>query len=86
MAHAVALNPWLDEWPVALAAAIVDGRDEGPWTVTTDDGSLPLGGSPDARWRALAFSGGRPISVFGLWNGAVLVPLAAGDGERTVAL
>ena len=82
----MAANPWLDEWPVALADAVVDGRDDGPWTVGTEDGSLPLGGSPDARWRALAFSGGRPISLFGLWNGDVLVPLAAGDGERTVAL
>ena len=65
VADAVALNPWLDEWPVALAAAVVDGREDGPWTVSTEDGSLPLGGSREARWRALAFSGGRPISLFG---------------------
>ncbi len=86
VAEALAANPWLDEWPVALADAVVDGRDDGPWVVVVPDGSLPLGGSLDARWRALAFSGGRPVSVFGLWNGAALVPLAAADGERTVTL
>ena len=26
------LNPWLEEWPVVLAAAVPDGRDGGPWT------------------------------------------------------
>lgn len=86
VAAAVALNPWLDEWPVALRDAVPDGRDDGPWTVGTQDGGLPLGGSVEARWRLLAFSGGRPVSLFGLWNGSALVPLAAGDGSRTVAL
>ena len=57
----------------------------GAWTATTDDGALALGGS-DARWRLLAVSGGRPVSLFGLFDGAALTPLAAGDGERTVAL
>jgi hypothetical protein len=80
-AAAVAANPWLDEWPVALASAVVDLD-----TVSADDGSLPLRGSSRARWRLLAMSGGRPVSVFGLWNGDALTPLAAGDGQRMVAL
>ena len=86
VADAVAANPWLDEWPVALQEAIPDGGDDRPWTVVTEDGTLPLGGALDARWRALAFSGGRPVSLFGLWNGDALTPLAAGDGSRTVPL
>jgi hypothetical protein len=77
-AEAIAANPWLDEWPVALAAAVIE-----PWTVSTEDGSLPLAGPS---WRALALSGGRPISLFGLWNGRAFTPLAAADGTRTVAL
>ncbi len=86
VAAALAANPWLDEWPVALREAVIDGRDAGPWVVVTGDGSLPLGGSHDARWRALAFSGGRPVSLFGLWNGFALTPLAAADESRTVSL
>jgi len=86
VAAAVAANPWLEEWPVVLAEAIPDGRDGGPWRAFTVDGALPLGGSEAARWRLLAVSGGRPVSLFGLWNGEALKPLAAGDGARTVAL
>jgi hypothetical protein len=85
-AEAMAGNPWLDEWPVALAAVVPDGRAGGEWTVGAGDGALPLGGGESARWRLLAFSGGHPVSLFGLWNGAALTPLAAGDGTRTVQL
>ena len=86
VASAVAANPWLDEWPVGLRSAVPDGRSDGAWTVTTEDGALTLGGSDGARWRLLAVSGGRPVSLFGLFDGQTLKPLAAGDGERTVAL
>jgi hypothetical protein len=80
-AVAVAANPWLDEWPIALSRAVSDGE-----VVSAEDGSLPLSGSMRARWRLAALSGGRPVSVFGLWDGSALRPLAVGDGERTVAL
>ena len=86
VAGAVASNPWLEEWPVVLASAVPDGRDGGPWTAGTDDGALPLGGPDDARWRLLAVSGGHPVSLFGLWDGDTLTPLAAGNGTRTVPL
>jgi hypothetical protein len=80
-ADAVAANPWLDEHPIALARAVADTD-----VVSAEDGSLPLRGTMRARWRLLALSAGRPVSVFGLWNGEALTPLAVGDGERTVAL
>ncbi len=79
-AAAIADNPWLDEWPVALAAAVPASE---PWTLSAEDGALPLRGP---QWRLLALSGGRPVSVFGLWNGDALTPLAAADGHRTVPL
>ena len=81
-AEAVAANPWLDELPVALARAVAGpGRGRAPRTAR-----CRCGGSERARWRLLALCGGRPVSVFGLWDGEALRPLAAGDGERTVAL
>jgi hypothetical protein len=86
VAEAVTLNPWLEEWPIVLGEAVVDGRVDGPWVASTGDGALPLGGPEAARRRALAVSGGRPVSLFGLWNGSALTPLAAGDGARTVPL
>jgi hypothetical protein len=85
-AAALAANPWLDEWPVAIAAAVPDGRAGGPWTLAAIDGALPLAGPERARWRLLALAAGRPVSVFGLWNGETLAPLAAADGHRTVPL
>ena len=85
-AGALARNPWLGEWPVALAAAVPDGRAGGDWTIGAEDGSLPLGGSEPARWRLLALSGGHPVALFGVWDGEALTPLAAGDGARTVQL
>ncbi len=84
-AGAVAANPWLEEWPVALSAVVPEVRGTA-WTVSAADGSIPLGGSDAARWRLLAVSGGRPVSVFGVWNGRALTPLSVGDGTRTVAL
>jgi hypothetical protein len=85
-AEAIALNPWIDDWPVAIAAAVVEGSADGEWAFGTDDGTLRLGGSELARWRLLSVSGGHPVSVFGLWTGESLTPLAAGDGERAVPL
>src|SRR4051812_11571720 len=80
-AGALAANPWLEEWPVRLGPAVVD-----TWAIAAHGGSLALGGDEAARWRLLALGGGRPLSVFGLWNGAELTPLAASDGARVVAL
>ena len=53
----------------SLAAAVPDGREGGAWSVDDPDGALPLGGPEAARWRLLALSGGRPVSLFGLWDG-----------------
>ena len=83
-AAALAANPWLDEWPVALAAAVPDSRTT--WTLSRRGRLAAARRRRARRWRLLALSGGRPVSVFGLWNGAALTPLAAGDGSRTVAL
>ena len=63
-----------------------DGRDGGPWTADAPATARWRSAAPSARWRLLAVSGGRPVSLFGLWDGEALTPLAAGDGARTVAL
>ena len=74
--------------PAPRETAAVREIPDGPadWTVSAPDGALALGGSETTRWRLLAFSGGRPVSVFGLLNGESLIPLAAADGTRTVGL
>ena len=80
-AAAIAANPWLDEWPVAIAAAV---PDSGSWTLARRRRLAAAGAAPSGG--CSRFSGGRPVSVFGLWNGDALTPLAAADGSRTVSL
>ncbi|WP_280406650.1 DUF5691 domain-containing protein [Nocardia carnea] len=80
-AVAAAADPWLESWPVLLRA-VVPTRTADDWLLAEPDGtSIPLV-EPARPWQLLAFSGGRPITVFGLWNGrrleAVSV-LAAGE-------
>ena len=68
VASAVAANPWLDEWPVVLRAAVPDGRDGGAWSATTPDGALPLGGSdrrPLAPARGLRRAPGLALRALG---------------------
>ena len=85
VAGAVALNPWLEEWPVALARAVPDAR-RGHGRAGTDGvaaaaaARAPRGGGC---WRSPA---GARCRCSGCGTARRLRPLAAGDGERTVAL
>lgn len=78
-------NPWLERFPFSLAEVIPVRQDAGNgrngWAVRDAQGhTLPLASHPDGWWPLLALSGGRPISIFGEWNGAYLLPLSAWSG------
>jgi hypothetical protein len=74
-AHGLAVNPWLERFPVVLADVIPSGKD-GAWSVLdAEQHCLQVAGSHG--WRLLAISGGRPIHIFGEWDGYALHPLAA---------
>ena len=73
------LNPWLDEFPVALARAVADVD-----VVSAEDGSLPLRGSMRARWRLLALSrGAAGVRVRAVGRGwrCVRWPWGTGNGR-----
>ena len=75
-ARALARNPWLERFPLALGPVVPDGAPPGSWSAVDDEGrSLPLGGS--AGWHLLALSGGHALDLFGEWDGHRLWPLAA---------
>jgi len=60
---ALALDPWLDAWPVVLGDVVpVPGQDR--WQLADADGpdAVPVVGP--APWRLAALSGGRPLTVF----------------------
>lgn len=66
---ALALNPWIEHFPLPLQAGIprmLDGR----WIVVDQQNhTVPLVVSETHGWQLLAQSGGRPIWMFGEWDG-----------------
>lgn len=67
-AGAAAADPWLESWPVLLRGVTPAQQGE-DWLLAEPDGTaLPLE-TPAQPWRLLALSGGRPLTVFGLWTG-----------------
>ncbi|WP_280437886.1 DUF5691 domain-containing protein [Nocardia carnea] len=70
-AKAAAADPWLESWPVLLRTVVPTER-AGDWVLAEPDGTaIPLV-EPAEAWPLLALSGGRPVTVFGLWTGRAL--------------
>ncbi|MHB0936353.1 MAG: SWIM zinc finger family protein [Armatimonadota bacterium] len=85
-AGALTKYPWLEQFPLALAAVYPLQRD-GRWIVRDEAGHLlPLSLDFKLQWELLAFSGGHPVSLFGEWDGDHLLPLGVWTKERFVPL
>ena len=85
-ARALAANPWLERFPVALTAVVPCRRGEG-WVVRDDDGAaLPLAPLDDRAWKLVALSGGRPVGLVAEWWDGCLWPLSAWADDRLVTL
>jgi hypothetical protein len=83
-AAAVAAHPWLEEFPLALAAAI-PVRNGGGWALRDAGGAvMPLWPRFGRGWELMALSGGHPVAVFGEWDGEALRPLSAFGGRRFI--
>lgn len=86
-ATGLANNPWIDRWPMSLAAvtpvpSFDKAGDAARWRLRDCDGAeLPLRAPFADGWTLLALSGGKPISIFGEWDGEQLTLLGvAADG------
>jgi hypothetical protein len=80
-ASALAADPWIERFPVALASVIPVRRDG--WALRDTDGRLVfLSVRDDAGWRLYSLAGGHPIAVFGEWDGHTLLPLSASAEGR----
>ncbi|MFI9721456.1 SWIM zinc finger family protein [Streptomyces sp. NPDC052396] len=89
-AQALCGDPWLDAWPVVLAAVTPIPDPEHGWQLADARGELALPVDPRCGeraqlWRLAAISGGRPVTVFGEHGHRGFTPLAAW-GPEPVAL
>jgi hypothetical protein len=80
-AESLGVNPWLERVPVALKDVLpLPEHDKTWWLVDEQAQRLRLAGP--LGWHLLSLSGGRPIDLFGEWDGFSFWPLAAvGDGK-----
>jgi len=75
-AAALAQMPWIERFPFTLHQ-IIPTRAGERWLVRDrTDQAVPLVPSFVQGWRLLALSGGRPLTLFGEWNGLSLLPLS----------
>jgi len=80
-AAALAANPWAGPLPVVLDAVVPVLRRG--WVLRdTAGGCLPISPWFGAGWQLAALAGGRPVRVFGEWDGEHLLPLALLAGGR----
>jgi hypothetical protein len=86
-ARALASQPWLEQFPLALGGMDVLCR-AGAWRVRDQAGhTLPLAAGFGGGWTLLALAGGHPIRIFGEWDGERLFPLSVeADGRLVIDL
>ncbi|MGY3087228.1 hypothetical protein ACVWYF_000254 [Hymenobacter sp. UYAg731] len=78
-ANALARQPWLREWPATLTQVLPTPLPDGRWLLhhATEPHSLALRfAEENTPWQLLAESGGRPITLFGEWDGQAFRPLS----------
>jgi hypothetical protein len=75
-AEALSAVPWLEEFPAAIES-VVPVRLGGHWFLRDSAGAVVRMPAGDDAWRLAAAGGGRPMTVFGEFDGELFVPLAA---------
>jgi hypothetical protein len=77
-----AANPWIETHPVSLRAVLPSPGAPSWWIADGSGAAIPS--TPD--FPLLAVSGGRPVDIFGEWNGHWCRPLMAVANGRFVPL
>ena len=82
----LAVNPWLERWPVMLGPVIA--LCVGERLYLEDSTGRRVAGVAGFRhgWNLLALSGGAPVAVFGEWDGESLEPMTVQRGDRWFTL
>jgi hypothetical protein len=87
-ASALGRQPWLRQWPAALGPVLPTPLPDGRWLLhhATEPLTLPLRiVDEEVAWQWLAFSGGRPLTLFGEWDGQAYMPVISWTEDRDAA-
>jgi hypothetical protein len=87
-ARAVARQPWLDRFPAVLGGVVpaLAGAAEAERFRVIDGAGRALELAGTGHWKLFALSGGRPLDVYGEWDGRALLPLGVVAEGRYHAL
>ena len=76
-AVALAANPWLVLFPAFLENVVPVFQKNTFVLVDRERRALPVTAGEDLGWKMVATGGGRPLNIFGVWNGETFMPLSA---------
>ncbi len=76
-AEALAANPWLSQFPAFLENVVPVFQKNKFVLVDRRRKQLPLLISENEGWKLVAISSGRPLGIFGTWDGETFMPLSA---------
>lgn len=83
-ADALGNNPWLELFPAVLENLVAVSVGES-WLLRDPSGlALPLSTQFAAPWELFSLSGGRPLTVFGVWDGFAFLPRTVWADGRCV--
>lgn len=75
-AGALSKNPWLSRFPAFLEEVVPVFHQKQFLLVDAQRKQLPLNAPDDLGWKLVAMSCGKPIHIFGTWDGEVFTPLS----------
>lgn len=85
-ARAIGANPWRYSFPAYLDEIIPTWEEERLLIVDQQRKMAPAATASRDDWRLLALSAGRPLRIFGEWNGKTLTILSAIADSRLIRL
>ncbi|MGF1479007.1 MAG: SWIM zinc finger domain-containing protein [Cyanophyceae cyanobacterium] len=85
-AQALSQNPWLEQFPLTLRQVAPRYRAEAWWLQDRAGSVLPLSPRFNKGWELMAVGGGRPLAVFGEWDGSTLLPLSLWNQTQFITL
>lgn len=85
-AQVLTQNPWQLQFPLTLAQVLFRYQAGQWWLQDKSKQALPVSSAFLQGWEILAMSGGRPLTVFGEWDGRSLLPLSVWSEQKFMAV